>query len=65
LSGDMRLDLFRLTSLIKMIVDNDRAYGVVAASPTLRIRLVEAAETITEWDYRAEVLCAIARALPN
>ncbi len=65
LSNDMRRDAFRLVSPIKMIVDNDRAYGVVAASPALRVRLVEAAETITERLGRAEMLSAIARTLPN
>jgi hypothetical protein len=71
----------RLISLIHVIVANDRGKVLVAASPTLRIRLVEAAEAITEswhtsgkvridplWPPRgqaAEVLSAIARALPN
>ena len=65
LSSDMRRDEVRLVSLIKMIVDNDRAYGVVVASPVLRMRLVEAAETITGRLGRAETLYVIARALPN
>jgi hypothetical protein len=71
----------RLVSLIHVIVDNDRGKVLVAASPTLRIRLVEATEAITQagltpgkvridplWPPRgqaAEVLSAIARALPN
>jgi tetratricopeptide (TPR) repeat protein len=70
----------RLVSLVHLIVDNDRG-KVVAASPTLRIRLVEAAEAVIEtgvtpgkntvdplWPPRgqaAELLSAIARALPN
>jgi tetratricopeptide (TPR) repeat protein len=71
----------RLVSLIHVIVDNDRGKVLVAASPMLRIRLVEAAEAITGawltpgkvqidplWPPRgqaAQVLSAIARALPN
>jgi len=71
----------RLVSLIHVIVDNERGKVVVAASPTLGIRLVEAADAITGawltpgkvrfdplWPPRgqaAEVLSAIARALPN
>jgi tetratricopeptide (TPR) repeat protein len=57
----------RLVSLIRMIVivDNDRGKALAAASLTLRIRLVEAAEAITEPLDRAEMLSAIARALPN
>jgi tetratricopeptide (TPR) repeat protein len=71
----------RLVSLIHVIVANDRGKVLLAASPTLRIRLVEAAEAIAEawrtpgkvridplWPPRgqaAEVLSAIARALPN
>jgi len=63
LSSDMRQDTSRLVSLIKLIVDNDSAYGVVGAS--LALRLVEAAETISERVGRAEMLYAIARALPS
>jgi hypothetical protein len=64
-----------------VIVDNDRGKVLVAASPMLRIRLVKAAEAITGawltpgkvqidplWPPRgqaAQVLSAIARALPN
>lgn len=57
----------RLVSLIRriVIVDNGRGKSLVAASPTLRIRLVEAAEAITEPLDRVEMLSAIARALPN
>jgi tetratricopeptide (TPR) repeat protein len=71
----------RLVSLIHLIVDNGQGKVLVAASPILRIRLVEAAEVITEtgiapgkdlvdplWPPRgqaAEVLSAVARALPN
>jgi hypothetical protein len=71
----------RLASLTRLIVGNSCGKDLVAASPTLRIRLVEAAEAITQtgvapaknavdplWPPRgqaAELLSAIARALPN
>jgi hypothetical protein len=74
-------DTARLVSLIHVIVDNDRGKVLVAGSPTLRIGLVEAADAIIGawltpgkvridplWPPRgqaAEVLSAIARALPN
>jgi tetratricopeptide (TPR) repeat protein len=80
LSGDEKAKISLASSLVHLIVDNDRG-KVVAASPTLRIRLVEAAEAIAEsgitlgqrwvdplWPPRgqaAEILSAIARALPN
>jgi hypothetical protein len=51
--------------LIHTIVDNGRGKALVAASPTLRVRLVEAAEAITERLGRAEMMSAIARALPS
>jgi hypothetical protein len=37
-----------LVSMIRLIVDNGRGTVLMAASPTVRIRLVEAAEAITE-----------------
>jgi hypothetical protein len=55
----------RLFSLIHTIVDNGWGKALVAASPTLRIRLVEAAEAITERLGRAEMMSVIARALPS
>jgi tetratricopeptide (TPR) repeat protein len=65
MSSDQRRNTGRLVSLMRRIVDNDHAYGVVAASPMLRIRLVEATEIISERLGRAEMLSAIAQALPN
>jgi tetratricopeptide (TPR) repeat protein len=80
LSGDDKGKISLASLLVHLIVDNDRG-KVVAASPTLRIRLVEAAEAVAEsgitlgqkrvdplWPPRAQaavILSAIARALPN
>jgi hypothetical protein len=80
LSGDDKGKISLASLLVHLIVDNDRG-KVVAASPTLRIRLVEAAEAIAEsgiwlgqkrvdplWPPRAQaavILSAIAGALPN
>jgi tetratricopeptide (TPR) repeat protein len=79
LSDDQKWKTTRLVSLIHQIVDDGR--NIVTASPTLRLRLVEAAEVIADTDVTAgktlfdplwptggqaaEVLAAIARALPN
>jgi tetratricopeptide (TPR) repeat protein len=81
ISDNDKWNTARLVSLIHVIVDNDRGKVLVAASPTLRTRLVEAAEAITGawltpgkntvdplWPPRgqaAQILSAIARALPN
>jgi tetratricopeptide (TPR) repeat protein len=65
LSSDQRRNASKLVSLMQKILDNDHVYGVVAASPVLRIRLVEATEIITVRLGRAEMLSAIARAMPN
>jgi tetratricopeptide (TPR) repeat protein len=55
-----------LPELIRRIVAyDDRGSELVAASPTLPLRLVEAADTVTEPLPRAELLASIARVLPN
>jgi tetratricopeptide (TPR) repeat protein len=51
--------------LIHAIADNGRGTVLVAASPSLHLRLLEAADTITDRVGRAEMLTIIARALPN
>jgi tetratricopeptide (TPR) repeat protein len=51
--------------LIHAIADNGRGTVLVAASPSLRLQLLEAADTITNRVGRAEMLTIIARALPN
>ncbi len=75
ISNNQKGKAARLVSLVRLIVDNDRGKVLLAASPTLGIRLVEAAEAIIQtgvvdilWPPRgqaAEALSAIARALPN
>jgi hypothetical protein len=52
--------------LIRRIAYNDRGGELMAAaSPTLRVQLLEAARSATEPLARAELLSAIARAFPN
>jgi tetratricopeptide (TPR) repeat protein len=81
ISDNEKWKTYRLVWLTRLIVGNSWGKDLVAASPTLRTRLVEAAEAIIEsgvapaknsvdplWPPRgqaAEVLSAIARALPN
>jgi tetratricopeptide (TPR) repeat protein len=52
-------------TLIRAVTYNDRGTVLIAALPSLRLRLLEAADTITDRVGRAEMLSIIARALPN
>jgi tetratricopeptide (TPR) repeat protein len=65
LSGDEQGKANRVIQVIRTIADNDRGHGVVAASPALRTRLLEATEVIADPLGQAEMLSVIARALPN
>jgi tetratricopeptide (TPR) repeat protein len=67
MAGEDRNKPFKLTSLIHWITDNGRGRGraMMAASPSLGIRLLEAAQAITEGLDRAEILAVIARSLPD
>jgi hypothetical protein len=65
MSCDKKGNAARLVSLIRAIASNDRGMVLVAASPSLRLRLVEAAEAITERVGRAEMPSVIAQALPD
>jgi tetratricopeptide (TPR) repeat protein len=60
--GDGPEKVNRVISLIHTIA---RDPALVAASPALRLRLVEAAEAITDQMTRADTLWIIARTLPN
>jgi hypothetical protein len=64
LTGDEQEKVNRLVSLIHTIV-RDRGPALVAASPALRLRLVDAAEAVTDRMTRADMLSIIARTLPN
>jgi tetratricopeptide (TPR) repeat protein len=63
--ADERRTPLDVGELIRRIAYNDRGSELVVASPALGVRLLEAAETVTERLARAELLAAIARALPN
>jgi hypothetical protein len=65
LSGDDQRNAAYLVSLIRLIVDNDGGKALVVVSPSLRTRLLEAAEAVTERVGRAEMMLAIARTMPN
>ena len=54
-----------LAHLAGRIAYHDHGSELVAVSPTLGVRLLEAAETVPEGIGRAELLSAIARVLPN
>jgi tetratricopeptide (TPR) repeat protein len=64
LSGDEPEKVNRVVSLIHTIA-RDRGPALVAASPALRLRLVEAAEAVTDRMTRADTLSIIARTLSN
>jgi hypothetical protein len=63
LSSDEAWKASRLFSTIHAFADSGR--GVMVASPSLRVRLLEAAQAATEQLGRAEMLSVVARALPN
>jgi tetratricopeptide (TPR) repeat protein len=64
--ADERRTPLDVAGLIRRIAYNDRGSELMAAaSPTLRVRLIEAAQTVTEPLDRAELLAAIARVLQN
>jgi hypothetical protein len=63
--ADTKRTPFDLPQLARMIANDGGGRALLAQSPTLSQRLVEAAETVTERLDRAELLSAIARALPN
>jgi len=64
--ADERRTPLDVGELIRRIAYNDRGSELLAvASPTLRVRLLEAADTVTEPLARAELLSAIARVLSN
>jgi len=63
-SGDEREKVNRVVLQIHRIA-GDRGSELVAASPTLGVRLVEAAQAVTNPMTRADVLLIIARTLPN
>lgn len=63
--ADTKRTAFDLPQLARMIAYDGGGRALLAQSPTLRQRLLEAADTITERVDRAELLSAIARALPN
>jgi tetratricopeptide (TPR) repeat protein len=65
MAGEDPRKQFKLTSLIHWIADNGRGRAMMAASPSLGIRLLEAAQAITEGLDRAEILAVIARSLPD
>jgi tetratricopeptide (TPR) repeat protein len=65
MAGEDRNKPFKLTSMIHLIADNGRGRAMMAASPSLGIRLLEAAQAITEGLDRAEILAVIARSLPD
>jgi tetratricopeptide (TPR) repeat protein len=64
--ADERRTPLDVAGLIRRIAYNDRGSELMAAaSPTLRVRLIEAAQTVTEPLDRAGLLAAIARVLQN
>jgi tetratricopeptide (TPR) repeat protein len=63
--ADTKRTPFDLPQLVRMIAYDGKGRALLAHSPTLGQRLLEAAETVTERIDRAELLSAIARALPN
>jgi tetratricopeptide (TPR) repeat protein len=63
--ADTKRTLFDLPQLARMIAYDGQGNALLAVSPTLGVRLLEAADTVTERIARAELLSAIARALPN
>jgi tetratricopeptide (TPR) repeat protein len=65
ISDDEKAKEFRLTSLIGTIAQNDPLRALVAARPSLRLRLLEAVQAIPDRLDRAAALSVIARALPN
>jgi hypothetical protein len=52
-------------TLIRAVTANDHVTVLIAASPSLRLRLLEAADTIKDRVGRAEMLSDISRVLPN
>jgi hypothetical protein len=64
LSGREPEKINHVMSLIHTIA-RGRGPALVAASPALRLRLVEASEAITDRMTRADTLSIIARTLPN
>jgi hypothetical protein len=65
MAGEERRKAFKLTSLIHVIADNGRGSAMIAASPPLGTRLLEAAQAITEGLDRAQIMSVIARSLPD
>jgi hypothetical protein len=65
MAGDERSRAFKLTSLVHLIADNGRGSAMIAASPPLGSRLLEAAEAIPGGLDRAAVLSVIAPSLPE
>jgi len=64
-AGGGKLKAGLLISLFRAIAYNDRGKALVASSPSLHLRLLEAADAITERLGRAEMLSVIAPMLPN
>ena len=64
LSGDEQEKGDRVASLIRTIA-RYRGPALAAAAPTLRLRLVDAAEAVPDRMTRADMLSIIARTLPN
>ena len=56
---------FDLPQLARMIAHDGQGSALLAVSPRLGVRLLEAADSVTEQIGRAELLSAIARALPD
>jgi tetratricopeptide (TPR) repeat protein len=63
--ADTKRTPFDLLELARRIAYNDRGSELVAASPTLGVRLIEVAQSAAEPLARAELLSAIARVMPN
>jgi tetratricopeptide (TPR) repeat protein len=65
MAGEDRRKAFKLIPMIHLIADNGRGSAMIAASPSLGIRLLEAAQAITEGLDRAQILSDIAQSLPD
>jgi len=63
--ADTKRKPFDLPQLVRMIAHDGQGGALLAHSPTLGQQLLKATETVTERLDRAELLSAIARALPN
>ena len=63
--ADTKRRPFDVLQLARMIAYDGEGRTLLAHSPTLGQRLLEAAETVTERLDRAELLSTIARAFPN